>query len=591
MVGVVKWAVALGVAGVAQGMVGDAEFMQRRAAVKNGGRGLAVSEKHWILTVDDHSSDSVFCDELRENITERCTSYHLRASVAGDLGTAQSSDFQDSCIISFPCAPDTIESGDLDDLLTGLGELDGILEQDLVVHAEGSVTTDEISTEEVNAARGKVASWGLDRIDQRKGLNNKYEPKLRGHGVNIYILDTGVNGNHNEFKGRFKYGGDFIKEGNQADQNGHGSHCAGTAAGATYGVAPGANVIGVKVLSGSGSGSTSGVVKGVEWAVKHQKNNFPGQPAVISMSLGGGANKAMDRAVQEAAKAGNIVVVAAGNDNSDACRYSPARAGGKGRAMGVLTVMSSTKDDRRSGFSNYGKCADIIAPGSNIVSAWKGGANAKNTISGTSMAAPHVAGVAAQMLEKHDFNKAKAQNELLSSGVPGIIKNAMPQSPNLFLQAADDVNRPPTKAPTTGPTNKPAKICAKGKCLNIKMSTFGTDLPQDYAKHHHVVFAEDYYSDSEGCKHYGRGGRDDRLKDAVVIVRRGSCSFHQKVQRAAKAGAVGVVIYNDSGAVPFPPKSTTGDSKIWSGMISKADGLQWRKNRHGLLFKVGPPNL
>lgn len=236
------------------------------------------------------------------------------------------------------------------------------------------------------------ATWGLDRIDQRDlPLNSNYHYDYDGSGVTAFVIDTGVRNTHNEFGGRASSGYDFIDNDNDSsDCNGHGTHVAGTIGGSTYGVAKNVNIVGVRVLNCSGSGTNSGVISGINWV----KNNAQG-PSVANMSLGGGASQALDDAVNAAVAAGISFVVAAGNDNSNACNYSPARA------ANAVTVGSTTSTDSRSSFSNYGTCLDIYAPGSSITSAWYNSNSATNTISGTSMASPHVAGVAALYLAEN----------------------------------------------------------------------------------------------------------------------------------------------------------------------------------------------
>ncbi|BCV66562.1 alkaline serine protease [Shewanella carassii] len=276
------------------------------------------------------------------------------------------------------------------------------------------------------------ATWGLDRIDQRDlPLNSNYHYDYDGSGVTAFVIDTGVRNTHNEFGGRASSGYDFIDNDNDSsDCNGHGTHVAGTIGGSSYGVAKNVNIVGVRVLNCSGSGSNSGVISGINWV----KNNAQG-PSVANMSLGGGASQALDDAVNAAVAAGISFVVAAGNDNSNACNYSPARA------ANAVTVGSTTSTDSRSSFSNYGTCLDIYAPGSSITSAWYNSNSATNTISGTSMASPHVAGVAALYLaENPALSPTQLTNLLVSRASSGKVGDAKTGSPNklLYSLAGDD---------------------------------------------------------------------------------------------------------------------------------------------------------
>lgn len=248
----------------------------------------------------------------------------------------------------------------------------------------------------------KDAPWGLARISHRESLNfgsfSKYLYAAEGgEGVDVYVIDTGTWIGHVDFEGRAHWGKTIPTNDEDLDGNGHGTHCSGTIAGKKFGVAKKANVYAVKVLRSNGSGSMADVVKGVEWAanshtdkVKKGKKGFKGSAA--NMSLGGGKSPALDLAVNGAVAAGIHFAVAAGNDNADSCNYSPASA------ENAITVGASALDDSRAYFSNYGKCNDIFAPGLNIKSTWIGSEWATNTISGTSMASPHIAGLLAYYL-------------------------------------------------------------------------------------------------------------------------------------------------------------------------------------------------
>ncbi len=267
------------------------------------------------------------------------------------------------------------------------------------------------------------ATWGLDRVDQRDlPLDGNYIYDTTASNVYTYIVDTGVRTNHNDFGGRVLSGFTAINDGNGTnDCNGHGTHVAGTVAGANWGVAKAARIVPIRVLNCQGSGSNSGVIAGMDWvAANHIK------PAVANMSLGGGASTATDNAVTNMRNAGVTVVVAAGNENQNACNVSPARSGN------AITVGSTTSNDVRSNFSNWGSCVDIFAPGSNIRSAWHTSNSAANTISGTSMAAPHVAGIAALYLANNpQATPTQVENAIYNNASTGKL-SGLNGSPNLL---------------------------------------------------------------------------------------------------------------------------------------------------------------
>jgi serine protease len=283
------------------------------------------------------------------------------------------------------------------------------------------------------------ATWGLDRSDQRDlPLNTSYVYDTTASNVRAYILDTGILPGHVDFGGRVQSGYTAISDGRgSSDCNGHGTHVAGTVGGNTWGIAKGVTLVAVRVLGCTGSGSNSGVIAGIDWvAANHVK------PAVANMSLGGGASAATDTAVTNLVNAGVFTAVAAGNDNANACNYSPARA------AAAMTVGSTTSTDARSSFSNFGTCLDIFAPGSSITSAWYTSNTATNTISGTSMASPHVAGVAALYLANNaTATPSTVTTALINNSTPNKVTGAQTGSPNRLLYSVFGGGTPPVNNP------------------------------------------------------------------------------------------------------------------------------------------------
>ncbi|WP_328873635.1 S8 family peptidase [Streptomyces sp. NBC_00287] len=288
----------------------------------------------------------------------------------------------------------------------------------------------------IAATQPSPPSWGLDRVDQRNlPLNSSYTyPDSAGQGVTAYVIDTGVRITHSDFGGRASYGYDAVDNDNTAqDGHGHGTHVAGTVAGTAYGVAKKARVVGVRVLNNSGSGTTAQVVAGIDWVAQNAV-----KPAVANMSLGGGADTAIDTAVRNAIASGVTFAVAAGNESTNASTRSPARV------TEAITVGATTSSDAKASYSNYGTVLDLFAPGSSITSAWNTSDSATNTISGTSMATPHVAGAAALHLAANPTaTPAQVSSALTTAATPNVVTSPGTGSPNRLLYVGGGTTTPP----------------------------------------------------------------------------------------------------------------------------------------------------
>ena len=311
------------------------------------------------------------------------------------------------------------------------------------------------SVEEDGIIQINVGSWGLDRIDDEDlPLNNSYKPTFGngGEGVTAYIIDTGILASHEEFEDRATQEYNSAG-GSNVDCNGHGTHVAGTIGAKMYGVASKAKLVGVKVLSCSGSGSYSGVIAGIDW-VKANAN----KPATANMSLGGGKSAAVNAAVKGLVDSGVTTVVAAGNNNGDACKISPASE------VSAITVGSTTKTDGRSSFSNWGACVDIFAPGSDITAPWIGSNDATRTISGTSMASPHVCGGVVLYLGKNpNLSPQGVLGMLLADSIADTITNVGNATPNKFLYVGSHQTPTVSPAPTSAPSVNPLLVEASDR--------------------------------------------------------------------------------------------------------------------------------
>lgn len=381
-----------------------------------------------------------------------------------------------------------------------LPEFDAFSSPDAAADVTSNEETDVTASAASHMATERGAPWGLARISHRNSLTlstfQKYEyVEEGGEGVDAYVIDTGVNIKHLEFEGRAKWGKTIPKGAKDFDGNGHGTHCAGTIGSRKYGVAKGANIIAVKVLGDNGSGSMSDVISGILWAAEEAsakdaaaakelaatgKTKHKG--SVANMSLGGGKSQTTDDAVNAAVDAGLHFAVAAGNDNKDACNYSPAAA------EKAVTVGASTLSDTKAYFSNDGPCVDVFAPGLNILSTWSPGNSSSNTISGTSMASPHVCGLLAYLLSIHGtetftvFDSDEASGMTVPADLYSTAYSFLPRVAQAFLPKPSAASFAPT--PKDPATLTPAKL----KTALIKLASKGVIADLDNKTANLLVF-------------------------------------------------------------------------------------------------------
>ncbi|GAA1801881.1 serine protease [Planosporangium flavigriseum] len=324
----------------------------------------------------------------------------------------------------------------------------------------------------IQGTQASPPSWGLDRIDQRNlPLDNSYTYPTTASNVHAYIIDTGIRATHSDLGGRVGTGFDAVTSGGTAnDCNGHGTHVAGTVGGNAYGVAKGVALVPVRVLDCNGSGTTSGVVAGIDWVTANAI-----KPAVANMSLGGGVDATLDSAVQRSIASGVTYGVAAGNGNilgiaQDACAASPARV------PEAITVGATDNTDKKASWSNYGTCLDIFAPGVNITSSWNTNDTATNTISGTSMATPHVVGAAALVLSANPtYTPAQVRDTLVNNATPNVVTSPGTGSPNrlLFVGSGSTPPPPPPPAGCSGTNGTDAQIPDAGPAVTSSITISG----------------------------------------------------------------------------------------------------------------------